>query len=60
VNGTAWTEGGDAKRRVLRGGSWKDKADALTSSYRRGALMELKDDAVGLRCVLADMESKPR
>jgi formylglycine-generating enzyme required for sulfatase activity len=60
ANSAAWTEGGDPKRRVLRGGSWKDKADALTSSYRRGAPVGLKDDAVGLRCVLASAESKPR
>jgi formylglycine-generating enzyme required for sulfatase activity len=60
ANGSAWVSGGDPKRRVLRGGSWKDAADALTSSYRRGAPMELKDDAVGLRCVLASTESKPR
>jgi formylglycine-generating enzyme required for sulfatase activity len=45
---------------VLRGGSWKDTADALTSSYRRGVPLELKDDAVGLRCVLAYRESKPK
>jgi formylglycine-generating enzyme required for sulfatase activity len=60
AGGAAWTAGGDPKRRVLRGGSWKDSADALTSSYRRGAPAELKDDAVGLRCVLADAESKSR
>jgi len=60
ANSAAWTAGGDAKRRVLRGGSWKDQADALTCSYRRGAPIELKDDAVGLRCVLAYTESKPR
>jgi formylglycine-generating enzyme required for sulfatase activity len=60
TNSGAWSTGGDPKRRVLRGGSWKDQADALTSSYRRGAPIELKDDAVGLRCVLATTESKPR
>jgi len=54
VDGSAWTAGGDEKRRVIRGGSWKDKAEALTSSYRRGVPAELKDDAVGLRCVLAE------
>jgi formylglycine-generating enzyme required for sulfatase activity len=54
ADGSAWTTGGDAGKRVLRGGSWKDPADKLTSSYRRGAPRELKDDAVGLRCVLAD------
>lgn len=38
---------------VLRGGSWKDKAEKLTSAFRQPAGKELKDDAVGLRCVLA-------
>src|SRR4029453_9029262 len=52
ADGSAWTAGGDSKRRVLRGGSWKDTAEALTSSFRRGEPEELKDDAVGLRCVL--------
>jgi len=45
---------GDTERRVLRSGSWKDPAERLTSSYRRGAAHDLKDDAVGLRCVLAE------
>lgn len=54
TDGRAWTSGGDATQRVLRGGSWKDPAERLTSSYRRAAPRELKDDAVGLRCVLAD------
>ena len=54
ADGSAWADGGDAAKRVLRGGSWKDKAAALTSSYRRSAPAELKDDAVGLRCVLAE------
>jgi formylglycine-generating enzyme required for sulfatase activity len=53
-DGSAWTAGGDPKQRVVRGGSWKDKAAMLTSSYRRAAPAELKDDAVGLRCVLAE------
>lgn len=37
---------------VLRSGSWKDKADRLTSSYRLGISGEVRDDAIGLRCVL--------
>jgi formylglycine-generating enzyme required for sulfatase activity len=49
---SVWT-GGDANRRVLRGGSWKDPAERLTSTFRRPAAMDLKDDAVGLRPVLA-------
>ncbi len=52
ADGTAWTAGGDASQRVLRGGSWKDPAEQLTSSFRRAADRTLKDDAVGLRCVL--------
>lgn len=49
-----WTADGDPKRCVLRGGSWKDAAQQLTSSFRRAADKDLRDDAVGLRCVLAN------
>jgi formylglycine-generating enzyme required for sulfatase activity len=38
--------------RVLRSGSWKDKADRLTSTFRIPGEAKLRDDAVGLRCVL--------
>ena len=49
-----------AESGVLRGGSWKDAADKLTSSYRRVEKASLQDDAVGLRCVLcAVAEEKP-
>lgn len=54
TDGSAWTAGGDASTGVLRGGSWKDKPEALTSRFRRRAPRSLRDDAVGLRCVLAD------
>jgi len=53
ADGSAWIGGGNAKQRVLRGGSWKDKAEKLTSTYRWLVPATLKDDAVGLRCVLA-------
>lgn len=53
-DGSAWTDGGDAKRGVLRGGSWKDPAQRLASSFRLAAEKTLRDDAVGLRCVLAE------
>lgn len=52
ADGSAWLSGDDA-RRVLRGGSWQDPAERLTSTYRRAADATLRDDAVGLRCVLA-------
>jgi formylglycine-generating enzyme required for sulfatase activity len=45
--------GNDSNKKVLRGGSWKDAAEKLTSSFRRGEDRGLKDDAIGLRCVLA-------
>lgn len=43
----------DSTQRVLRSGSWKDKAEILTSSYRHVLPGASRDDAVGLRCVLA-------
>lgn len=48
-----WTAGGEAGKHVIRSGSWKDKADRLTSSFRQAAKDDLRDDAVGLRCVLS-------
>jgi formylglycine-generating enzyme required for sulfatase activity len=45
------------KQRVLRGGSWKDQAERLTSSHRRAANHDLADDAVGLRCVLVEQQA---
>jgi formylglycine-generating enzyme required for sulfatase activity len=54
ADGAAWIANGDAKQHVLRGGSWKDPGEKLTSTFRRAAPSDLKDDAVGLRCVLAE------
>ena len=59
-NGSAWSRSGDSAQRVLRGGSWKDPAAMLTSTYRRSAPSDLRDDAVGLRCVLAKTKSETR
>lgn len=44
----------DKTARVLRGGSWTDQAEQLTSSFRRFAPADLRAPNVGLRCVLAD------
>jgi formylglycine-generating enzyme required for sulfatase activity len=38
---------------VIRGGSWKDRYDALRSAHRKPIAADAKDDAVGLRCVKA-------
>lgn len=46
----------DDKKRVLRGGSWKDPANKLTSSFRYVASKDLRDSAVGLRCILAKVQ----
>jgi formylglycine-generating enzyme required for sulfatase activity len=53
TDGSAWLRGGDDSLRVLRGGSWKDAAPKLTSSFRNSAPRLTRDDAIGLRCVLA-------
>ncbi len=60
TDGSAWVQGGNSKQRVLRGGSWKDKAEKLTSSYRWLVSATLKDDAVGLRCVLVTDPKAPQ
>lgn len=59
-DGSAWLEGGESSRRVLRGGSWKDGAGKLTSAYRWSEKVDYRDDAVGLRCVLAESETTPK
>jgi formylglycine-generating enzyme required for sulfatase activity len=47
------TEGDDVKKRVaVRGGSWKDRYPDLRSASRKVVSRDLKDDAVGFRCVL--------
>jgi formylglycine-generating enzyme required for sulfatase activity len=53
VDGSVWSKGGIAGKYVLRGGSWKDAAESLSSSFRRAGEEHLRDDAVGLRCALS-------
>jgi formylglycine-generating enzyme required for sulfatase activity len=54
AEGSAWISGGDAQQHVLRGASWKDSGEKLTSTFRQAAPSDLKDDAIGLRCVLVE------
>ncbi|RPI90429.1 MAG: formylglycine-generating enzyme family protein [Planctomycetaceae bacterium] len=49
---------GRAVRRVVRSGSWKDRYECLRSAYREPIDAEARDDAVGLRCVLARTPGK--
>jgi formylglycine-generating enzyme required for sulfatase activity len=60
ADGSARTGSEKPRGHVLRGGSWKDPAEKLTSRFRRRAEAGLRDDAVGLRCVLAgkDMDNR--
>lgn len=51
TDGSAVKPTGDKPQIVLRSGSWKDKADKLTSSTRRKYSATDMDDAVGFRCV---------
>lgn len=59
TDGSAWQAAEETGLRVLRGGSWKDGAEKLTSDYRVLAPSNLRDDAVGLRCILANVRVQP-
>ncbi len=60
TDGSAWADAqGKNPKGVLRSGSWKDQANKLTSSYRWGVDKSLRDDAVGLRCVIVRTGKAP-
>jgi formylglycine-generating enzyme required for sulfatase activity len=52
ADGSSWT-GKETSKRVIRGGSWKDRHESLRSAHRRPIDADAEDDAVGLRCVKA-------
>ena len=49
ADGTAWKEGGDQGRRILRGGSWLYNPRYLRSALRNGYSAVLSNDIVGFR-----------
>jgi formylglycine-generating enzyme required for sulfatase activity len=51
LDGSAWEEGGDQVRRVLRGGSWLYNPRYLRSALRNGFSAALSNDIVGFRVV---------
>lgn len=51
VDGSAWETGGDAARRILRGGSWLYNPRYLRSALRNGFSAVLSNDIVGFRVV---------
>ncbi|WP_296943878.1 formylglycine-generating enzyme family protein, partial [uncultured Massilia sp.] len=51
ADGSAWEEGGDQVRRILRGGSWLYNPRYLRSALRNGFSAVLSNDIVGFRVV---------
>jgi formylglycine-generating enzyme required for sulfatase activity len=52
TDGSPWIAG-DAKERMIRGGSYADAAEAVRSASRRAVAAEFRSDTVGFRCVRA-------
>ncbi|MEO7495171.1 MAG: bifunctional serine/threonine-protein kinase/formylglycine-generating enzyme family protein [Massilia sp.] len=48
-DGSAWEQGGDASRRILRGGSWLYNPRYLRAALRNGFSAVLSNDIVGFR-----------
>jgi formylglycine-generating enzyme required for sulfatase activity len=51
LDGSAWEEGGDKARRILRGGCWLYNPRYLRSALRNGFSSSLSNDIVGFRVV---------
>ena len=49
TDGSIWSEGGDASRRVVRGGSWHTKPEWLRSAFRWGSLADSRSYICGFR-----------
>jgi len=52
TDGSAWTTGGDAQQRVLRGGSWYGRADYCRSASRVGLAADGRNGRGGFRVVM--------
>ncbi|MGF1520660.1 MAG: formylglycine-generating enzyme family protein [Nodosilinea sp.] len=51
TDGSAWIEGGDSKRRILRGGSWNDDPRNCRSAYRYTSEPDYRPYGIGFRVV---------
>jgi formylglycine-generating enzyme required for sulfatase activity len=54
---SAWIEGGDSSRRVIRGGSWNDPPRLCRSAYRNGYSPDYTSDNLGFRVVCSPPRS---
>ncbi|MEO1619800.1 MAG: SUMF1/EgtB/PvdO family nonheme iron enzyme [Cyanobacteria bacterium J06632_3] len=52
-DGSAWTEGGDASQRMLRGGSWFGNPDGCRSAYRFRDARDYGFNDLGFRVICA-------
>ena len=57
TDGSAWTEGGNSHRRVLRGGSWGSYPEYCRSARRLNLNPENRDYAIGYRVVSEPQDS---
>lgn len=55
-DGSAWIEGGDSSRRVVRGGAWRSQMDACRSAFRFSNEPSFKSDNTGFRIVCGSWE----
>ena len=53
ADASTWVDGGDANRRVVRGGSWHTKPDWLRSAFRWGSIAESRSWLGGFRVARA-------
>lgn len=51
IDGSVWQSGANEERRVIRGGSWGDKPDAIHSAHRARTEPGSKNNYVGFRVV---------
>ena len=49
LDGSAWLQGGDASRRVTRGGSWLDDPRVLRAAFRYSHTSDGRSDGLGFR-----------
>lgn len=53
VDGSSWNSDDKQLRRVIRGGSWRERYECHRCAYRNPIDASTKNDSIGLRCVKA-------